>query len=183
MEENYEAAFCEVLEVIAHSEPQVKERIPKSFIDFLIENKDPNYQPVIDFTDPKWDEKLRVEARAVIGLIYRDFIASKEEKEAFVQLEKEAAIKAEKELRERYNPDNIFKKPEPKVEIKEELVIENVPTEEIKSEEVTKENSLVERQEDSSFKNKVYEFIDLLKNTINAIKKRFINKGGKRVKR
>ena len=179
MEENYEAAFCEVLEVIAHSEPQVKEKIPQSFIDFLIENRDPNYDPVIDFTDPKWDEKLRVEARAVIGLIYRDFIASKDEKDAFIALEKEAAIKAEKELRERYNPDNIFKKPEPKVEIKEETIIENVPAE--PEEKGSEEKSLVEKE--SPFKNRLLGFIDIIKNTIESLKKRFLNKGGKRVKK
>lgn len=142
MEENYEAAFCEVLEVIAHSEPKVKERIPHSFIAFLNDNKDPNYKPSINFEDPNWDEKLMQEARIVIGLIYRDFVADPEEKAAFIAEEKEEARKAEEELREKYNPDNIFKKPEPKVEVQQETVIENVPDGEIKGYEPGTENSL-----------------------------------------
>ena len=132
MEEQYESAFCEVLEVIAHSEPSVKQKIPQTFINFLNKHKNPNYNPIIDFENPKWDETLSQEARVVIGLIYRDFIASEEEKKILAAEEAEEIKKEEEELRAKYNPDNIFKKEEPKVEVQTETVVENPPEDDVK---------------------------------------------------
>ena len=60
-----------------------------------------------------------------------------------------------------------------------ETIIENVPAE--PEEKGFEEKSLVEKE--SPFKNRLLGFIDIIKNTIESLKKRFLNKGGKRVKK
>ena len=58
------------------------------------------------------------DTKAILALIYRDYIVSKKEREELIKKEQEEVEKEEK-LREKYNPDNVFKKKE-KAEIQEE---------------------------------------------------------------
>ena len=45
-----------------------------------------------------------------MALIYRDYIVSKEERTRLLAEEKEEQNRIENELREKYNPDDLFKK-------------------------------------------------------------------------
>ena len=61
-------------------------------------------------------------------VLYRDYIVSEDEKLKLLKEEQEQKLKIEKELREKYNPDNIFKKKN----IEENIQINNVQLIEIK---------------------------------------------------
>ena len=110
MDNVYREAFAEVLEVFKNSNQKILEKIPKKFITFLKENKDKNYIVKIDFTDENWDDSIKQETQAILALIYRDYIVSQEERARLLIEEKEEQIRIENELREKYNPDNLFKK-------------------------------------------------------------------------
>lgn len=119
MEEKYRKAYAEVLEILNHTEKEIVEKIPNSFIDFLQKNKDESYVVNIDFNDDNWDNSVQEETLAIIALIYRDYIVSKEEKSKLIENERKELKAIEDELREKYNPDNLFKKDKVKEEYKE----------------------------------------------------------------
>lgn len=125
MDNVYREAFAEVLEVIKNSNQRILEKIPEKFITFLNENKDNNYIVKIDFTDENWDDSIKQETQAILALIYRDYIVSQEERTRLLTEEKEEQIRIENELREKYNPDNLFKKQD-QVKNTEEVMTEEV---------------------------------------------------------
>lgn len=119
MEIVYKQAFAEVLEVLKNTKQSIVEKIPEKFIIFLQENKDNNYVAKIDFSKSNWEEDIKKEAQAILALIYRDYIVSEEKRTELLKEEQEEQIRIEKEIREKYNPDNIFNNK------KEETMAEN----------------------------------------------------------
>lgn len=115
-------AVAEVLEILRHSENEITEKIPQKFMNFLEENEDKDYKVNIDFTKENWDNEIKKETKAILALIYRDYIVDKEER---MRLLKEAQMRKEKEEqenKEKYSYDNLFKnrKTVPEEEVKEE---------------------------------------------------------------
>ena len=106
MSEINKKAVSEVIDVLKHSEIEVTQKIPKKFIEFLTKNSDRDYIPNIDYSEENWENSIEEDAKVLIALIYRDYIMSEEEKEKVIE---EAEIQ-EQEIREKYNPDNLFKK-------------------------------------------------------------------------
>lgn len=106
MSEINKKAVSEVIDILKHSEIEVTQKIPKKFIEFLTKNSDHDYIPDIDYSEENWENSIEEDAKVLIALIYRDYIMSEEEKEKV----KEEAEKQEQEIREKYNPDNLFKK-------------------------------------------------------------------------
>ena len=106
MSEINKKAVSEVIDVLKHSEIEVTQKIPKKFIEFLTKNSDRNYIPNIDYSEENWENSIEEDAKVLIALIYRDYIMSEEEREKVI----EEAKRQEQEIREKYNPDNLFKK-------------------------------------------------------------------------
>ena len=119
MEIVYKQAFTEVLEVLEHSSRNIVEKIPIKFIEFLKENTDDEYIVDIDFSKPNWEDEVKEETQAILALIYRDYIVSPEKRNELIREEKEEQIRIENEIRDKYNPDKIFK------DRKKEKVIED----------------------------------------------------------
>ena len=86
------------------------EKIPQKFINFLFENADNDYKPNINFYDDDWKNSVQDDTQAILALIYRDYIVSDDERKELLKEEQEDKLKREKELQEKYNPDNLFKK-------------------------------------------------------------------------
>ena len=63
----------------------------------------------IDYTKSINEQELLQETRVVLSLIYRDYICSPEKRNTLIQVDKEELARIENELREKYNPDNLFK--------------------------------------------------------------------------
>ena len=105
-------AFTEVNEIIKLMPLELVNKIPSKFREMLVEEKDKDYIPNIK--EPIEKCKLKNETIIMLGLIYRDFLCSPDErkrlqeKDAKELQETEKAI--EEEIREKYNPDDIFKK-------------------------------------------------------------------------
>ena len=106
MSEINKKAVSEVIDILKHSEIEVTQKIPKKFIEFLTKNSDRDYIPNIDYSEENWENSIEEDAKVLIALIYRDYIMSEEEKEKVI----EEAERQEQEIREKYNPDNLFKK-------------------------------------------------------------------------
>ncbi len=103
-------AISETIEVLEHTDKEIIKKIPEKFINFLYENKDKDYEVNINFSNSNWEDKLDEDTKAILALIYRDCIVSKEEREKLLIEENEEKKNKEKLIREKYNPDNVFKK-------------------------------------------------------------------------
>ena len=103
-------AVSEVVEILEHTDKEIIKKIPSKFIDFLYENQEKDYKANIDFSDLNWESNLDEDTKAMLALIYRDYIVSKEERTKLLEEENEEKKRNEEILREKYNPDNIFKK-------------------------------------------------------------------------
>lgn len=102
-------ALSEVIEVLNHTESDIINKIPKKFISFLFDNMDKTYKVNIDFLDDNWDKNILEDTKAILAIIYRDYVLTQPERQLLLEEEKNERIKQEQILREKYNPDNIFK--------------------------------------------------------------------------
>lgn len=117
--------FSEVYDIIFNME--LYNKIPKSFIELIDNNRDTSYKVNIDYSKSINEQELKKGTRVLLSLIYRDYLCSEEERQTLIKKDKEELKKAEEELRERYSPDNLFKnKSENKKENMQMVQIEKV---------------------------------------------------------
>ena len=112
----YSEAITETLDILKHTRKEDVDKISSKFMDFLNANASKTYKPELDHTKRIKDMQLNVKTKAILAIIYTKFWCNSEKKEQFNRVLKENEIKREKELREKYNPDNIFQDRNPKIE-------------------------------------------------------------------
>ena len=117
MERVYEEAFYEVDEVLKLMPIDLRSKIPIQFRQAISENKAKNYKA--DIHEPLKEQELNKETVIILGLIYRDFLASPEEREQVQKNDAEELQKIEQEMQEQYNMENIFKKKKEKNNIQQ----------------------------------------------------------------
>lgn len=123
MKQEYKEAFSEVNEIIKMMPDELVNKIPNKFKEILEEERAKEYNPNIQ--EPLEKQRLKNETIIILGLIYRDFLCSPDEKIKLQEKDarelKEVQKALEEELREKYNPDDIFKS---KREVKNEIHLE-----------------------------------------------------------
>ncbi len=105
----YPKAFKEISELIKFFPRSEYRRIPKSFINFIEEHMDNNYDYIVEHIDDFQNQEMLDETKIILSIIYRDFIASDEVKKQIYETENFELLQEEKRIREKYNPDNMFK--------------------------------------------------------------------------
>ena len=108
MERVYEEAFYEVDEVLKLMPIDLRSKIPVQFRQVISENKAKNYKK--DIHEPLKEQELKKETVIILGLIYRDFLASPEEKERLQKQDSEEIQKIEQEVQEQYENQLIIYK-------------------------------------------------------------------------
>lgn len=107
MKEIYREAFSEVDAIFELMPVNLLKRIPEKFRQIIKSKKSTNYKPII--SEPIEEFELKEESIIILALIYRDFLCGKEEKEKLKLRDAQRVREAEDEIREKYNPDDIFK--------------------------------------------------------------------------
>ena len=111
MKQEYKEAFTEVNEIIKLMPDELTNKIPSKFKEMLEDERDKEYIPNIQ--EPLEKCKLKNETIIILGLIYRDFLCLPEEKRRLQEKDarelQEMQKAIEEEIREKYNPDDIFK--------------------------------------------------------------------------
>lgn len=105
----YSEAVAEVLDILRHTKKEDVEKIPKSFMDYLEENKSKDYVPNLDHSKSIKDMGIKPKTAAILGMIYIKYWANAKEKEEFMRKANENEQIYQEELRAKYNPTNIFK--------------------------------------------------------------------------
>ena len=117
----YSNSLYQINEILKYMEPNLKARIPKKVISYFENNKSQEYSWTIDKALPLEKQDLLPTTKEILTVLYRDFICDDIER---VKLEKTLSdneIKYQEELREKYNPDNIFKDRQKATETTEKL--------------------------------------------------------------
>lgn len=113
--QEYEKALSEVYEIIQYMPEELKSKIPNKFKKIIEQEKEQYYRPEVNNLVMK--NNLLPETIVMLGLIYRDFLCSQEEREK-LQLQDNEDYQQQME-KEGLNYENLFPK---RVEIeKEEL--------------------------------------------------------------
>ena len=111
--ENYEIyhkAFKEFSEIIKFFPKNEYKKIPKDFIQFIEANMDNSYTYKVEHIDDFQNQEMLEETRVLLSIVYRDFLASNEEKKQIVKAENEELLQEEKINQERYDVYTIFEK-------------------------------------------------------------------------
>ena len=109
MENTMNQSYSEVYDIIKHLDKKLYNKIPTGFIEMLREKMDNNYNVEIDYNKSINEQKLLKDTKIILSIIYRDYLCSEEKKKELIEKDKADLVRYEKELRERYNPDKIFK--------------------------------------------------------------------------
>lgn len=101
-------AYKEIYEILKIFPRELVNEIPKDKIDFFYQNM--NYDYEYNISKETFDgQTMLEETKAILTILFRDYWATPEQKEKLLNFTKNAEIVIEKENREKYNPDNLFK--------------------------------------------------------------------------
>ena len=106
----YRIAATEVACILDYFSEEFKANIPTNFLKFLNEQAIPDYNPNFDFSHGLDRLELRNKTKALLAMIYRNYMCSEKEKVEYEKNLKQNENTYQIELREKYNPDNIFQK-------------------------------------------------------------------------
>jgi len=109
MENTISQAFAEVYDIIMHLEKDLYNKIPKSFLELLEKNRDKEYKFNIDYLKDINEQYLLQDTRAILALIYRDFLCDEEQRLKLKEQDEILLEKNKKKLYEKHNTDNIFR--------------------------------------------------------------------------
>ena len=110
--ETYEQAFTEVYEIFKYMPENIVAKIPESVMRAIKYNRDLDYKFEIDESKKFSEQKLMHKTYLVLAVIYRDYWASASRVKMIRVKEQYKLNKEIKQLHEKYDPDNLFKKKE-----------------------------------------------------------------------
>lgn len=101
--------YKEVFEIIKHLSEEDFNKIPKEVVRTLHSNMDKDYEFYINFEDFQNQETLK-ETKLLLAILYRDYLATEKQREKIIAKEKYDEQVYQEMIREKYNPENFFKK-------------------------------------------------------------------------
>lgn len=111
MENNLLKAYAEVDKILSFMEVKYVEKVPQKMREMFKNEKLQGYEPKIDKDLPLDQQNLQRKTLAILTLLNLNYwCENQEEKQELIKAYSENDRKREKEIREKYNPDNIFKK-------------------------------------------------------------------------
>ena len=105
----YMNSLYQISEILKYITPTLKARIPKKIISYIESNKSKDYSWKIDKTLPLEKQELLPTTKELITVLYKDYMCDDISRLKLNKVFNENQIKYENEVREKYNPDNIFK--------------------------------------------------------------------------
>ena len=128
MEDKYPKAYKQVIEILKYAPQEIVDKIPQKMIKTFKTNMDDKYDFKIDISKSFEEQDVLEETKAILANIFRDYWATPEQKERILEKEKNDREIEENIKREKYNPDNLFKKKQKVIQQNEEIQ-NNLPVE------------------------------------------------------
>ena len=104
----YSNSLYQINEIIKYITPNLKARIPKKFIIYIENNKSENYDWKIDETIPLYEQDLLPTTKEILTVLYKDYTCDDVERAEIEKILNDNEIKYQEELKEKYNPNNMF---------------------------------------------------------------------------
>lgn len=124
MEQTYEEAATEVLDILKHTAIEDVKKISPKFIEHLKLHSSKTYIPNLDHTQKLKDMNLKSKTRALVCLIYREYLCDEDKKEEYDKRIAKAELEYQEKLQSKYNSNILFKNKE-RNEGKEIVIVEN----------------------------------------------------------
>ena len=112
-------AYAEIDEILGFLPEEYVNKIPSKLRNFFSKVKKADYMRHLDPSKPLDEQDLKPKTKTLITVLYRNYWCNDEERAELDRILIENDKKYEEELREKYNPDNIFKKKDKEEDIKE----------------------------------------------------------------
>ena len=104
----YSNAYREVIEILKYIPKKDYDRIPQDKIKIFKENSNKNYKfkynPLLTLDE----QNVSKRAKAIIGILFRDYWATEEQKAKIIAKQNFERKKLEQQKKDLYNTDNIF---------------------------------------------------------------------------
>ena len=113
----YAEAYAEIDEILGYLPDEYVNKIPVKLREFYKKAKDKEYVSKIDPYKTLDNQDMKHTTKVLLTIIYREYWCNEEEKAELDKILIENDKKHEAEIREKYNPDNIFKKKDNSEEI------------------------------------------------------------------
>lgn len=101
----YTDAFTQVYVILNELDDEDYDKIPPEVVDAIRKNRNKEYQFKIDKSIDLKDNNLLPEARALLFKIYRDYLATPEQKQKILKMQNEERRKRELKKQQQYNSD------------------------------------------------------------------------------
>lgn len=121
----YKMAYTQVLEILKRLPKEEVAKIPTEEIEFLKENCDKTYKYILSPNARLEECQISRKAHAILVVYFKKYFATEIQKQKLDVILKNNQIAIEKEKREKYGVDNLFK--ENKLEQEENKKVEIVP--------------------------------------------------------
>lgn len=118
----YANAYSEINEILKYVPEEDYNKIPKNKINLFKDNANKNYQFKYNSNLTLDEQNVSKRAKAIIAILFRDYWATEEQRKKIVAKQNYDRLQIEQNKQEKYNPDNIFKNRESKVEAIENSV-------------------------------------------------------------
>lgn len=105
----YKRAYTELNEIFKIMSEDELNKIPSTFIANVQKEMDNDYEFELDKDKDLLNQDLMTETKALIVQMYAKFLALEGENELWKKYDKYCISEIEKQRREQYNPDNLFK--------------------------------------------------------------------------
>lgn len=102
--------YSEVYEILILLGDRFINKLPENLFNLIENQRLDSYNPQYDLERPLEEQNIREETIDIIALCYLNYwCETEEEKNELKQIFEDNESKYQKELREKYNPDNLFK--------------------------------------------------------------------------
>ena len=105
----FSEGITETLDILNHMDKSYTDKIPKKFKDFLEKNKLDSYIPHLDHSKKIKEMNLKEKTKDILATIYMNYWCNSEQKEDYIRRLKQNEERFQENLREKYNPNDIFK--------------------------------------------------------------------------
>ena len=106
---NLKKAFSEVDMILDLIDSEMKNKVSANFIKFIKEEKDNNYKPNINPEIPLEEQNILPETIDILALLKLNYWCNEEEKKELLEILNRNEQKFQKEAKEKYDIDKLFK--------------------------------------------------------------------------
>lgn len=100
-------SYKELYEIIKKLPEKEQNKIPNSFLEQIKNNMDKNYLYKVEHIEDFENQEMLEETKSLLAVVYRDYLASEEEKKEILHKEKQEIEKSEIEKEKKYSI-NVF---------------------------------------------------------------------------